>query len=150
MYRSVLLENAPKCIGLLRWIQNILLDIGSDFASSKSTGNSPSPEDVQKLEVIIDTFDAQTPKLTEFILPGVGKNDANLHMCRAICRRLERHIWVLNEQDEELNVNDQIGVFVNRLSDFFFAFARFCSEGREYTRSQAKKIVIDSEGKYCK
>lgn len=131
-----------KYIDKLRIIQNDLLDIGSNIATSTLAKRKTfiSTEDVKKVEEWIDEMEEKNTPLKEFILPGVDEADSQAHICRAVCRRVERKLVNLHF-DEELNkefqyVSDEILQYVNRLSDFFFAFARFASGCQEITRSQ--------------
>lgn len=130
-------------IEILRAIQNRLLDIGSDIAtvSRREYVRPITNEDIDILERYIDESTAKTPKLTEFILPGYTEIDAHIHICRGICRRLEREMWKWRESPT-VNIETSILTFkfINRLSDFFFAIARVCSEGKDITRSQAGKM----------
>jgi len=143
------LENFPDSLNLLRRIQSDLLDIGSDFATTKNREKvkKMSHDDVKNLEIYIDEFCGKTPKLTEFILPGYKQLDAQLHICRAVCRRAERHMWALFRKiSDEFNPiflvsyelpDENTFIYINRLSDFFFAMARLFSHGNEITRSSA-------------
>ena len=72
------------------------------------------------------------------ILPGGGKTAASLHLARAVCRRLERS---LPQLVEEQNLDQIISIYINRLSDLLFVLARYSSfkENREevvYKKSQ--------------
>jgi len=131
----------PDTEKMLRWIQARLLDIGSDIATSEKREKiTPITEDdVKKIEIYIDLFTAETPKLTEFILPGHKLLDAQVHVCRAVCRRAERHMWVLRKESQ-IATDLQTFVFINRLSDFFFALSRVYAQGHEITRSFANNL----------
>jgi cob(I)alamin adenosyltransferase len=130
-----------KISAILRRLQSILLDIGSDIATTVKREKvfQIGEEDVKKLENYIDTFTAECPKLTEFILPGYQTVDAQLHVCRTICRRAERHMWALRIADSDIKIatGEQTFIFMNRLSDFFFAVTRLFARGNEITRSMA-------------
>lgn len=137
------LENSHASYKMLRLIQSQLLDIGSDIATVKNRTKvvEITEEDVKKLETYIDEFSDQTPKLTEFILPGYRQTDAQIHVCRAICRRAERHMWSLLKtcicEEIPFMTGENTFKFMNRLSDFFFALARVFSRGNDITRSEA-------------
>ncbi len=136
-------ENGER-VKHLRKIQSKLLDLGSNFATMYNRDRIVhiSGEDVKELENQIDYFDSQSPKLTEFILPGAGESDSVAHICRAVCRRAERNMWTLTEIEDNTPVEKEAFHYVNRLSDYFFALARFLvySTGlKEITRSESKR-----------
>jgi cob(I)alamin adenosyltransferase len=135
----VYLDNHPNGIVILRKIQSQLLDIGSDIATTKNRDKivKITEADVKKIEIYIDEFSEKTPKLTEFILPGYKHLDAHLHICRTICRRAERHMWALFKKEPDIATDKNTFIYINRLSDFFFAMARLFTNGKEITRSSA-------------
>lgn len=126
-------------LNFLRKIQTNLLDIGSDFATKTRRNNIKimTHADVVEIENAIDYYDSKSPKLTEFILPGVNAKDSSAHVCRSVSRRVERNMWKSKDDDKDFYVQKETFHYINRLSDFFFAFARYLSEGKETTRSQA-------------
>lgn len=109
-------------------IQNDLFTVGSDLASplEKENKNFVIPridtQFVTRLEILIDKFDSQLPALKNFILPGGSKVSSILHHARTVCRRAEREVVALSRIE---GINDQIEVYLNRLSDLLFVLARF-------------------------
>lgn len=75
----------------------------------------------QELEKIIDELVKRLPRLNNFILPGGSPAGSYLHLARTVARRAERRIVKLSE--EEL-IQEDILVYLNRLSDLLFMFAR--------------------------
>jgi cob(I)alamin adenosyltransferase len=108
---------------ILQSIQNDLFTVGADLASPV---NVPVPriesEGVQHLEKLIDHFNEQMPPLKEFIFPGGTYAAALLHLARAVCRRAERRIVALADEEE---ISKHMLAYVNRLSDLLFVMARF-------------------------
>ena len=114
---------------LLYYIQNKLFTVGSYLATDPSFTSFRqesllSQEAIEKIEQTIDVLDAQLPALTNFVLPSGSTQAAQAHICRCVCRRAERGILQLAEVHE---VDEKIIQFVNRLSDYFFVFARKCN-----------------------
>lgn len=136
------LENNDLYTTFLRKLQSKLLDIGSDIATVKNRKNivEIGHSDIKEIEDFIDKLQDMAPPLKEFILPGLHPVDANIHVCRTITRRLERHLWKMHNEDLEHPMSDMTYIYINRLSDFFFALARALTKGEEYTRSQAQKL----------
>jgi cob(I)alamin adenosyltransferase len=73
------------------------------------------------LENTIDRFEQNLPPLENFILPGGSIAGAFLHNARTVCRRAERSVTKLaNEQ----KINPEVLRYLNRLSDLLFVLAR--------------------------
>lgn len=116
----------------LRKIQVKLLDIGSNIAVIDPNKKKRVPkiieDDVKELEKWIDICENRNKKLTVFLLPGVNMSDSQCHICRSTSRRVERSMWKL---DSAVPIDPSIFKYVNRLSDFFFAFSRNLSNGED-------------------
>lgn len=54
---------------------------------------------VREMEVLIDTFDRELPKLSNFIVPGGSALGAMIHIVRGICRRVERQAVALSQKE---------------------------------------------------
>lgn len=115
----------------LEEIQQILFDCGTDLATPNSSqGYRTQEESVTWLEERIDKYVAVPPELTEFILPGGCPIASLLHLARTVARRGERCVVLVQESEE---INPEALIFLNRLSDYFYATARFINfrEGRD-------------------
>lgn len=113
----------------LEQLQNALFDVGADLATpsdSKYRKNIvPIDEaDIKHLETLIDYYDEGLQPLTNFVLPGGSPSSAALHMARTVTRRAEREVVTLEGQED---VNAQVKVYLNRLSDLLFTLARFAT-----------------------
>ena len=112
--------------GELRWIQNKLFDIGGLLATAagQSFPNMPRIEaqDVRRLETLIDGWQQELQPLKEFILPGGGMVASSIHVARTVCRRAERCCVSLMRKEP---VDQSIVMYLNRLSDTLFVFARW-------------------------
>ena len=78
-------------------------------------------EHVAFLEERIDIMDAQLEPLTSFVIPGGHPAVSQAHVARTVCRRTERIILKLAQ---EVNIQEDIIRFYNRLSDYFFVLSR--------------------------
>lgn len=109
----------------LQVIQNSLFDIGSHLAceDEKIRGTLPRlPADaLSALEKQMDTWETELPPLKNFILPGGCAPAAQAHVARTVCRRAERLVVRLGD---EVPVEAEIVVYLNRLSDWLFLLAR--------------------------
>ncbi|SDW41815.1 cob(I)yrinic acid a,c-diamide adenosyltransferase [Paenibacillus sp. CF384] len=120
-------------------IQQELFDCGSDLAFADPSGRDLKLTDASatRLESWIDAHTAASPEIKRFILPGGSEVSALLHVCRTVCRRAERRIVTLTA---EVSVHPPVSTYMNRLSDYFFAAARFANvklgiPDTEYIRS---------------
>lgn len=104
-------------------IQHELFDCGSDLAFVKLSENKykVKSEMAERLEGWIDVLQAGNPVLERFILPGGSQLSSVLHVCRTVCRRAERRAVTLGRSAE---INPEAVIYLNRLSDYFFALAR--------------------------
>lgn len=77
---------------------------------------------IADLEQNIDHWEAELVPLRHFILPGGNQAGASLHLARTVCRRAERHIVSLSQQEQ---LPAFLLAYLNRLSDFLFVVARY-------------------------
>lgn len=111
---------------ILSYIQHKLFTVGSYLATETEAippkaASIITEKDIQLLETEMDNIDSKLPMLKQFVLPGGSESAARAHICRTVCRRVERCIYKVKE---EFPVDDQILMFINRLSDYFFLLAR--------------------------
>ncbi|MBI2638155.1 cob(I)yrinic acid a,c-diamide adenosyltransferase [Candidatus Peregrinibacteria bacterium] len=123
---GVLLTLNPlkKAAEILWQIQDDIFTIGAEIADpeKKYVDKRIDASRTKLLEKNIDELEAKLPRLKNFILPGGTSFSSHAHLARAICRRAERCIVRLNEK-ENLQ-NEQIVIYLNRLSDLLFMLAR--------------------------
>jgi cob(I)alamin adenosyltransferase len=106
---------------LLR-IQCNLFSLGGYLATEdENEASQITQEEVDSLEEEMDKIDSLISPLKFFVLPGGCKSNALAHVCRTICRRAERRIYNLTEQ---VKIDPVALKYINRLSDYFFLFAR--------------------------
>ncbi len=112
-------------------LQHLLFELGSELAGyyKKSDSSVIRESDTKNLETWMDACTAVLPELRAFILPGGTAAASCLHLCRTVCRRLERAMTGVAEQlfDGRPAVYPEAYRFVNRLSDYFFIAARFAN-----------------------
>ncbi len=136
-------DELNSCIGLaasftsddqlhevLRDVQVKLFEVGADLATPLDS-ITPKPitrissHDAKHLEKIIDEIDAKLESMTNFILPGGSQCAASLQLARSICRRAERSVISLKEQE---TINFHVVTYLNRLSDLLFVLARYANK----------------------
>jgi cob(I)alamin adenosyltransferase len=119
-----------ELIGFLQGIQYNLFDLSAELASlsdekTKSAKSAISEETVKEIESKIDDINSQLEPLKNFILPGGSRSAALCHLTRTVCRRAERELITLLKVT---SVNEQLIMYINRLSDYFFVLARLLNK----------------------
>lgn len=116
--------------GILLRVQHELFNAGSILATL--------PEDVhpkqaritgaeaEQLEREIDAMNQPLAPLRSFVLPGGCRINAELHVCRTVCRRAERICVALGDK-----ADPEIVKYLNRLSDALFVWSRWASQKLE-------------------
>jgi cob(I)alamin adenosyltransferase len=113
---------------LLHEIQSALFDLGSNLACEKDKRSQFKLPQIKatlvlKLEKEIDQLDSKLQPLKTFVLPGGTREASAFHVCRTVCRRIERQM-VDFETQHAGEIPESARVFINRLSDYFFMLAR--------------------------
>ena len=100
-------------------VQHDLFELGGELCIP---GHSAVPQVfIDRLENDLDTFNADLPRLKEFILPGGGPAAAACHVARTTVRRAERRALTLSQ---DADVRPEVIMYLNRLSDLLFVVAR--------------------------
>ncbi|RME43891.1 MAG: cob(I)yrinic acid a,c-diamide adenosyltransferase [Chloroflexi bacterium] len=123
----------PEIDVWLAQAQSRLFDLGADLATPQAGTSQRTESHVQRvqntwvkeLEDAIDEVENELTPLSTFILPGGTPGAAALHLARTVCRRAERRVVALSQQQE---INPAILVYLNRLSDLLFVLARLANQ----------------------
>jgi cob(I)alamin adenosyltransferase len=116
----LLCEDMPTDVrALLVEVQHQLFNLGGELSIP---GFELLKEDaVAALDAALATYNAQLPKLEEFILPAGTRGASQAHVCRTVARRAERACVALGNEEA---LNDTPRQYLNRLSDLMFVLAR--------------------------
>jgi cob(I)alamin adenosyltransferase len=111
---------------VLQTIQNKLFNIGSNLAAEDDATREMLPElkteDIVQLEKEIDRMDEVLSPLKTFVLPGGNLCNASCHLARTVCRRAERRVVGIGDDNATISMIIQ---YLNRLSDYFFVLSRY-------------------------
>lgn len=105
--------------------------VGKDVRGEGSLGC----DEIARLEHETDRLQSIVPALDTFVLPGGSVAAAQAHVCRTVCRRVERRLVTLSREE---HIDSLLMQFVNRLSDYFFSLALYlnfiegCDEKKLY------------------
>ena len=112
-------EVAPGVRELLVEVQHQLFNLGGEL--SIPGYELLKPEAVLALDEALAHYNAQLPKLEEFILPAGTRAASQAHVCRTVARRAERAVVALGGAETLRETPRQ---YLNRLSDLLFVLAR--------------------------
>jgi cob(I)alamin adenosyltransferase len=120
----------PAVDALLARVQNDLFDLGAELCTPGDKGKGPqgarlvvTEAQVARLEQEIDALNTALAPLRSFVLPGGTPAAAHLHLARTICRRAERLVVELADNQAE-SVAPPVLKYLNRLSDLLFVASR--------------------------
>jgi cob(I)alamin adenosyltransferase len=106
-------------------IQKSLFRVGAALANPSESGQGASTitaEDVEHLTNLVHGIEAKEGILSDWSLPGAHTGAAAFEVARTVCRRAERSIVRLIE--EQIPVDPQVLAYINRLSDLLWLFGR--------------------------
>ena len=117
----------PLAAILLR-VQHELFNLGSILATLPDDVHPKQARiteaEVTRLEAEMDRMNEDLPPLRSFVLPGGSRLNAELHICRTVCRRAERICVALAREE---NIPAEAVRYLNRLSDALFVWSRWAS-----------------------
>ncbi len=133
----LLTEDLPEEVrALLTDVQNDLFDLGGEVCIPGMS--MISERQVTRLENELDRMNEHLEPLKDFILPGGTRAAALAHLARTVCRRAERMLVGLAQEEA---VNDGPRQYLNRLSDLLFVL------GRALNRAGGRGDVLWQKGK---
>jgi len=112
-------------------IQHELFEIGGELAMPEYQTIDDAA--VARLESVLDELNAELPPLRDFVLPRGTRAIASCHLARAICRRAERTLWLLDSTEP---LREELPRYLNRLSDLLFVVARSMGRAESITEQQ--------------
>ena len=118
-------------------IQHLLFNIGGELAMPEYEGVNATH--IEWVEQQIDAMNTTLPPLKDFILPTGSVLVSQLHVARSVCRRAERQAVQLQQQRPDAIRLTAVS-FINRLSDWLFVAARFCTDPE-----QVSEVLWDSQ-----
>jgi len=141
---GVAIANGGLSRGYVAWlgrIQNDLYDVGADLAVPNDDAQGKTrlriaSDYVRWLEEVCDEVNATLQPLKSFVLPGGTPGGAQLHVCRTVCRRAERH--TLRVED----ANPEVVRYLNRLSDLLFILGRAANSGIDPLWDPGRHIAV--------
>jgi cob(I)alamin adenosyltransferase len=114
--------------GILLRVQHELFNLGSILATLPEDVHPRqariTDQEIARLETEMDQMNEGLPALRSFVLPGGSRLNAELHVCRTVCRRAERRLITLARVE---TVPPEAVKYLNRLSDALFVWSRWSS-----------------------
>lgn len=124
-------------------IGHLLFGLGAALATPADVpvaAKGIDPDAVTAIERAIDTLDRENGRWQGFVVAGGSVPAAQAHVARTVARRAERRMLALVDQD--IAVDQTALRFVNRLSDYLFALARYLVH-----RSPQPEIFYDPQAR---
>ena len=115
----------PDVRQLLVELQHQLFNLGGEL--SVPGFELLKADAVLALDEALERYNAELPRLQEFILPAGTRAASQAHICRTVARRAERHVVALGQEEA---INDAPRQYLNRLSDLMFVLARVLNRHR--------------------
>lgn len=100
-------------------IQHDLFDLGGEICIPGY--HIIQESHVLRLDSLLEKYNADLPRLKEFILPAGSRAASQAHVCRTVCRRAERTLVSLGKVE---TINAHPRQYLNRLSDLLFVLTR--------------------------
>ena len=116
----LLCEPMPEAVrALLVDVQHQLFNLGGEL--SIPGFELLKADALLQLDTALAHYNAQLPRLAEFILPAGTRAAAQSHVCRTVARRAERNVVALEQAEAMRPAPRQ---YLNRLSDLLFVLSR--------------------------
>jgi len=119
---------ANRLAAILLRVQHELFNLGSILATLPEDVHPKqarvTDREVEQLEREMDQMNAGLAPLRSFVLPGGSRLNAELHVCRTVCRRAERACVALARVE---TIPPEAIRYLNRLSDALFVWSRWAS-----------------------
>jgi cob(I)alamin adenosyltransferase len=121
-------QSDPNSKSVLNEIQDRLFTIGSSLACDPEKEPKLKIPDLKEtditfLEQQIDKMNESLPTMKSFILPVGHVAVSTTHIARTVCRRAER--ICVHMQQQKMEIESRIIIYLNRLSDYLFVLARY-------------------------
>jgi cob(I)alamin adenosyltransferase len=118
----------PELAAILKRVQHELFNLGSILATLPEDVHPRQARitevDIARLEEEMDKMNEALEPLRSFVLPGGCRVNAELHVCRTVCRRAERRVVALAREEQ---TPAEAVKYLNRLGDALFVWSRWAS-----------------------
>ena len=140
----LLCESMPGSVrDVLVEVQHQLFNLGGEL--SIPGFELLKPDAVVLLDEALETYNAQLPRLAEFILPAGSRAASLAHVCRTVARRAERAVVALDQAE---TLKDAPRLYLNRLSDLLFVLSRVLNrmDGGDDVYWKSERIARMAQG----
>ncbi len=91
-----------------------------------------------KLDKLVAEVESQHVTFKDWATPGATTHAAALDVARTVCRRAERRVCALQESDQLHNA--EIIIYLNRLADLLWLFARWVETATDLQMKRGRKL----------
>ncbi|MBU3112762.1 cob(I)yrinic acid a,c-diamide adenosyltransferase [Clostridium lacusfryxellense] len=137
LLKSEIEEDTIK--GELSYIQSNISTVMAEIAAGNNDKYHLSKENLNEIEKLINHYEGMYISQNKFILPGENRISSIMDICRTVTRKVER---LLIDIDLTYPVDEYSKKYINRLSDYLFATARYVDFREEITKKVKESLKI--------
>lgn len=121
-------------------VQRNISTVMAQIAAGNNRKYYLSKIDLEEIEKLINKYEDMYISEKEFILPGGNRISSIMDICRTVTRKVER---LLIEVDLTYPVDEYIKKYINRLSDYLFATARYIDFREKITKKVKESLKLE-------
>ena len=126
----------------LSYVQSNLSTVMAQIAAGTGDKYYLSKGDLTEIEKLINKYEGMYIPQKKFILPGDNRISSIMDICRTVTRKVERS---LIQVDLTYPIDEYCKKYINRLSDYLFAMARYIDFREKITKKVKESLNLESK-----
>jgi len=124
----------------LSYVQSNLSTVMAQIAAGSGDKYYLSKDDLEEIEKLVNKYEGMYISQKKFILPGENRISSIMDICRTVTRKVER---LLIQVDLTYPIDEYIKKYINRLSDYLFATARYIDFREKITKKVKESLNLE-------
>ena len=124
----------------LSYVQSNLSTVMAQIAAGTGDKYYLSKDDLSEIEKLVKKYEGMYISQKKFILPGENRISSIMDICRTVTRKVER---LLIQVDLTYPIDEYIKKYINRLSDYLFATARYIDFREKITKKVKESLNLE-------
>jgi len=124
----------------LSYVQSNLSTVMAQIAAGTGDKYYLSKDDLSEIEKLVKKYEGMYISQKKFILPGENRISSIMDICRTVTRKVER---LLIQVDLTYPIDEYIKKYINRLSDYLFATARYIDFREKITKKVKESLNVE-------